>query len=171
MATFGKVKINYPSSFSEMKMTGQKSTQAIESLCSKMSPQATFGKVKINYLSSFSKGGDGGGKNDDDAEKSNDDMDGAFGVATPPNESAAMDIDELNKVGMFFSQIDGADDEDEEENDKEFANQSPTKDHDKVDSDSSIDVEDEEEEKKKILKQFSKLSLEQLRVCNLRKIN
>ena len=33
------------------------------------------------------------------------------GVATPPNEPAAMDIDELNKLGMFFSQLDGADDE------------------------------------------------------------
>ena len=37
------------------------------------------------------------------------------GVATPPNEPAAMDIDELNKLGMFFSQLDGADDEDEQE--------------------------------------------------------
>ena len=35
------------------------------------------------------------------------------GVATPPNEPAnvPMDIDELNKLGMFFSQLDGADDE------------------------------------------------------------
>lgn len=39
-AAFGKVKINYPSSFSEMKMAGQKSLQVIENLCSAMSPQA-----------------------------------------------------------------------------------------------------------------------------------
>jgi len=37
-AAFGRVKINYPSSFSEMKMAGQKSMQVIESLCSEMSP-------------------------------------------------------------------------------------------------------------------------------------
>ena len=34
------------------------------------------------------------------------------GVATPPNEP--IDIEELNKLGMFFSQLDGVDDEDEE---------------------------------------------------------
>ena len=44
MATFGKVKINYPASFSKMKVEGQKSMQDIESLCSKMSPQAPFGE-------------------------------------------------------------------------------------------------------------------------------
>ena len=35
------------------------------------------------------------------------------GVATPPNEP--IDIEELNKLGMFFSQLDGVDDEDEQE--------------------------------------------------------
>ena len=34
------------------------------------------------------------------------------GVATPPNEP--IDIEELNKLGMFFSQLDGVDDEDED---------------------------------------------------------
>ena len=73
----------------------------------------------------------GGGKKDDDADNPKDDMDGASalasaaesskledhlppqvddGVATPPNEPAAMDTDELDKLGMFFSQSDGADD-------------------------------------------------------------
>ena len=55
----------------------------------------------------------------------------------------------------------------EEENDKEFAYQSPTEDHDEVDSDSSIDEDEEGEEKKEILKQFSKLSLKELQVCNV----
>ena len=78
------------------------------------------------------------------------------------NEPANMDIDELNKLGMFFSQLDGADDEDEDE---EFANQSPNEDHDEDDSDFSIDEDDEDaEEKKKILKTFSKMSLEELQV-------
>ena len=48
---------------------------------------------------------------------------------------------------------------------RQFANQSPNEDHDEDDSDFSIDEDDEDaEEKKKILKTFSKLSLEELQV-------
>ena len=54
-----------------------------------------------------------------------------------------------------------------ENDDEESADQSPTEDHDEVDSDSSIDEDEEGEEKKEILKQFSKLSLKELQVCNV----
>ena len=39
-AAFGRVKINYPSSFSQMKIATEKSKNIIESLCSEMSPKA-----------------------------------------------------------------------------------------------------------------------------------
>ena len=41
--------------------------------------------------------------------------DNASVIKKEANEPAGMDIDELNKLGMFFSQLDGADDEDEHE--------------------------------------------------------
>ena len=75
-ATFGEVKINYPSWFFEMKRTDQKSMQDIENPCSEMSPQT---KCYSNTTSLCQEIGDGGGKNDDDAEKSNDDMNGQGG--------------------------------------------------------------------------------------------
>ena len=76
-------------------------------------------------------------------------------------------MDSMENDNFYKEQYGGFE---EEENDKEFVYQSPTE--DEVDSDFSIDENDEpksdmkkeEKEKKKILKEFSKLSLRELQV-------
>ena len=44
------------------------------------------------------------------------------GAVTPPNEQN-MDIEELNKLGLFFSQLDGADSDNEEESSSKETNE------------------------------------------------